>query len=360
MSVGTQTSPLNMIAGEALEAHRLVRLSGSTINTVVYADAGERAIGVTLVQAASGAMVAVEMLAAGQTLKVTSAGVITANSAVYTANDGKISDSVSGIPIGTIRGTGATGVAAEMIPYGMTGGGLDTDMVEFYDDFLYPNTDESGSEGQWLLDANNGGVLTMQDAHAGVVVLTASDTTDADNDESYLITPNEIYKPTVGTFNGQIVARLYARLKLTEANTDDANILFGLLGGDTIDVENTIADNGGLTAANTYIAIHKDDGGTVWEGGVHDSAADEDTNIGAFTTNTWTKVEMVISDADITDGQLDVNFLIDGVSGGTKQFALASAGEMRLILGVKNGGASVQAGGEALHIDKVYFTFARS
>lgn len=352
MSVGTQKSPISLAAGEALEAHRLVRLHASTAATIVYADSGERAIGVVPVDFASGDKASVELLHGGTTIKVVAAGAISANAVVYAANDGKVSDSVSGEPIGRILvATTADGDFTILLPYAMQGGDTDKDWVEFKDDFGYYVDSDF-----WLLDANDGGAATEQDAHAGTLVLDTSDTTVADNDETYLISDNEIYKPAIGAVNGEVLAIAKARVKFTEANTDDANILFGLLGGDTDDVANTLGDNGaGPADANQYIAMWKVDGGTVWQGGVRDTAQDHDTNVGAVSSGSWTELKMVIYDADITDGELEVEFFVDGVSGGTKTYAVSGATEMRAIFGVKNGGANE----ESLHIDKFFFTFKR-
>ena len=81
------------VAGEALAKFRRVKLSSST---VVYADAGEDSIGVTMENAASGAPVQVKLWNDGGTFLVESAGAITAEADVYGANDGKIDDAVSG------------------------------------------------------------------------------------------------------------------------------------------------------------------------------------------------------------------------------------------------------------------------
>lgn len=348
---GTSISPLQMIAGEDLEAHRLVRFSGSTENTVVYADSGERAIGVTLARADSGNSVAVELLTAGGTLKVIAAGTITVNSVVYTANDGKVSDSVAGEPIGRLRKAGSAGVATELLPYGMAGGDTDKDLVELIDDFFYYTDGD-----MWLLDANGGGGATEQDAQGGTVALDCSDTTAADNDETYLLSFKEIYKPAIGAVNGEVLAIFKARVKFTEANTDDAAVFVGLLGGDSTDVADTIADGGAApTDANQYIGFFKADGGAVWQGVVRDTAQDSDSNVGARTSGSFAELKMVIYDADITDGELEVEFFVDGVSGGTLTYAVSGATEMRILFGIKNGGANE----EVLHIDKVYFAFKR-
>lgn len=356
MSAGTEKSPLNFVAGEDLEAHRAVRLHDSTANTVVYADAGERAIGVTLVRADSGGMVAVEMLAAAHTLKVTAAGSISANAVVYTANDGKVSDSVSGEPIGKLRTAGVADQESELIPYGMAGGDTDTDLVRFSDDFFFFNLDESGSEGFWVLDANDSGGVTIEEEHGGVITLAASDGTAADNDESYIVSLSELFKPAAGANDGDILGIFEARVKLTEANTDDASITFGLHGGDTVDVENFIADGGAtIQDSGQSMAFLKSDGGTVYKGVVRDSALDTDSDVGAFSDGNWQKLRIVVSDADTSDGSLEVEFFVDGVSGGSLDYALASATEMRLILGVKNGDTNA----ETLKIDKVYAEFKR-
>lgn len=355
---GTQVSPLRMKAGEALAINRFVKLDGSTERQVVYADAGDRPIGVTLAPADSGAEVAVEMLNVGATLKVTAAGTITVNSTVYTANDGKVSDSVSGQPIGKLLKAGAAGEPTEMAPFGQAGGDLDrSTWVVFNDDFLFPNTDESGSEGMWLLDANDGGALAQLDAHAGVITLTASDTTVGDNDETYLVSVAEIYKPAIGVYDGEILGIAKARIKFTEANTDDAGVIFLLLGGDTTDVADTIADGGASIAnANQYIGFFKADGGTVYQGVLRDTAQDSDTDVGTRVSGSFQELKMVIYDADITDGEVEVGFYLDGVLGGTLAYAVSGATEMRFVVGVKNGGANL----ETLHVDRVYFEFKRA
>ena len=353
--VGTKKSPISLLAGEALAKHRLVRLHATTEGTVVYADAGERAIGVTLAAGAVGDKVAIEMLHGGSSLKVIAAGTISANASVYSANDGKVSDSVSGRSLGVLLHAGTADDPTLLLPYAQQDGDTDRSWYVKTDDF-----DEYVAADFWTLDANNGGVAVVQDAHAGVISLTASDTSDGDNDESYLVSTNEVYKPAIGTSNGEVLGIFKGLVKLTEANTDDANILFGLKGGDTADVANAIVDGGAtLEDAGTWIAMHKADGGTVYQGTVRDTALDTDTNVGEFRDGVQQELKMVISDADITDGDVEVEFFVDGVSGGSKSFTITSASEMRLILGVKNGGASVQAGGENLLVDKVRAEFKR-
>ena len=346
---GTSLSPIFMVAAEDLAINRLVKVVSGTEFDVVYADAGDRSIGVTVAPADNNKDIPIELFTYGGTLKVVAAGTIAVGAEVYSANDGKVSDSVSGEPIGVLRKAGVSGEATELIPYGEQGGDTDHDFVIFDDDFFYIDLDESGSEGMWVLDANNGGALLMRDEQGGVIDFDASDTSAGDNDETYLVSVNEIYKPAAGK---RMV--LKARVKLTEAATDDANIVFGLV-SDTIDVENLIVDNGAtLQNSGTLMIISKSDGGTKWKGTVRDDALDEDSDIGAFVTNTWYDLMIVVSSASGAT-QLQVEFFVDGVSGGTKDFAVASATEMRLVFGVKNGGAN----NETLLIDRCRLSFER-
>lgn len=91
-------------AGEALAAYRRVKLSAA--ETVSYADADEKAIGVTDGEAASGAHVAVRLLG-GTTHKATASAAVTANASIYATADGKVDDTGAG------SGSTAIGVALE-------------------------------------------------------------------------------------------------------------------------------------------------------------------------------------------------------------------------------------------------------
>jgi hypothetical protein len=90
-------------AGEALARARRVKLSSGT---VVYADADEKAIGVTTAGVASGAMVGVRLLG-GQTHKVTASAAVTACANIYATADGKVDDAGAG------SGSTVIGVAIE-------------------------------------------------------------------------------------------------------------------------------------------------------------------------------------------------------------------------------------------------------
>jgi len=93
-------SPMNFLAGEALEIYRRVKLSTSSGTTVEYADEGDFALGVTTQQAGSGAPVSVKDVKDPGSQIMVASGAISAGANVYGADDGKISATVSGIPIG--------------------------------------------------------------------------------------------------------------------------------------------------------------------------------------------------------------------------------------------------------------------
>ena len=102
----------SFLAGAALAVNRRVKLDTSG-NTVIYAGAGEKGIGVTQQAAESGAPVAVKLWNSGGTFAVETAGAVVALAAVYGAADGKVDDVVLGPKIG--EANEAAGTAADII-----------------------------------------------------------------------------------------------------------------------------------------------------------------------------------------------------------------------------------------------------
>lgn len=91
--------PRTFLAGEALEAHRRVKIKSGTTTSppqVDYADAGEACIGTTLAPAKAGESVAVKMLNDNGARLVTAADSFAIGAVLYGANDGKVTDSASG------------------------------------------------------------------------------------------------------------------------------------------------------------------------------------------------------------------------------------------------------------------------
>ncbi len=108
-------------AGEALAAHRRVKIEGGTTTTppeVVYADAGEQHIGVTEYAVDDGDLASIRLRTYPGTVEVEAADTFAVNATLYGAADGKISDSSSGSAIGIAHEacTGA-GDIVEVVPF---------------------------------------------------------------------------------------------------------------------------------------------------------------------------------------------------------------------------------------------------
>ena len=117
-----ESSPKTFIAGEDLEARRLVKImSGTTQDPpeVVYADAGEDAIGVTQYAAEDDAPVAVKLLTHPGTLEIECLvdSAISHGTELYAANDGMVSDASSGSVIGVSMEAGVDNAHIEVFAY---------------------------------------------------------------------------------------------------------------------------------------------------------------------------------------------------------------------------------------------------
>lgn len=108
-----QDSPITLIAGEALEAFRRVKISDST---AVYADSGDRGNGTVQAYTASGSPALIRMDIEG-TSKMTAAGTFSAGATLYSADDGKVDDAVAGKPVGkALEAATAAGDIVEVLP----------------------------------------------------------------------------------------------------------------------------------------------------------------------------------------------------------------------------------------------------
>jgi hypothetical protein len=92
-------APKTMTSGETMERATLVKyVSGGTVK---YCDAGDTPMGyITNAVVTSGDPVAVHPIYNGGTFQVQAAGAITAGASVYTADNGEVNDSVSGVHVG--------------------------------------------------------------------------------------------------------------------------------------------------------------------------------------------------------------------------------------------------------------------
>jgi hypothetical protein len=186
--------------------------------------------------------------------------------------------------------------------------------------------------------ATDSGTVTVSDTAGGVVTLDPSDGTVADNDETYLKGTKEIFlfandKPLV----------FESRVKFTEANTDDANILAGLM--DAVAANSLVDDGAGPPASYSGMNFHKVDGQSKWI--VETSIGASQTTSVTTTTAGGAYQTLRIEFKPITTTEADVTFFVDGVpvqdtTGRDVKHRVTYTGatEMQVALGVKNGGAN--------------------
>lgn len=220
------------------------------------------------------------------------------------------------------------------------------DTVILASDFL-----DDQSDVVFVDTITDSGSVTIGDAVRGIAALVPSDGTVADNDEAYFASPNEVFKFAAGQ-------PLYGRasVQFTEANTDDANVFFGFMNAIAA---NSIVDNGaGPQASGCHAVLEKRDGETQWRLTTRNGSASTST----LSTTTaggsaYQKLEILVEDYTGTSCQVTAkvngDFLRDSNNLPIRHTILyASATEMQVGFGVKNGGANL----ETLNVDYVCAT----
>jgi len=206
--MATRNPTPQVTSGEALEADRLVQMSGST---AVYCDAGDSPIGVTLDAVASGEVVALQPLDGSQ-VKLTADGAISAGSDLYPADDGKVSDTAVGNSIGqNLTAASADGGKMTCIAYGWPSNDIQTSShgtVRFFEDWITGSTEdghkisETANKGDWLKsstdgDTDGGDVCQVaDDGPGGILQLTCN---DANADTEHIQLNGESFKLASGT-----------------------------------------------------------------------------------------------------------------------------------------------------------------
>lgn len=201
----------------------------------------------------------------------------------------------------------------------------------FFEDFLEFVTGDLFTD----TSADTGAAVANVDAAGGRVTLTTS---NVDNNECYLHTTKELFlfaadKPIV----------FETRLQYAEANTDDANICFGLMNAVGA---NSILDNGGGPKADYSGAVFfKVDGGTRWN--VETSLGTSQTTTDLSATNSLDKLAKTAGGASfqtfrievlpISSTEAEVSFYIDGVLVAKHSLTYTSATEMMAFVGNKAG-----------------------
>jgi hypothetical protein len=321
--------PFTVVAGEALEEGRLVLLSSSL---AMYADGGEEPVGVTAAYAASGARVTIYPLK-GNIERVTASKSISANAAIYVTTDGKVSDAAVGKQIGiAFQAATANGgkIAAQL--WGPRGGNdifaPQSSVAEYFDDFFtydttFDNviTEDAGADTGDALDATlPNGVLNVG-------------CDGDDNDECYVASKNPVTK-----FQTNKKVYFETKVKLTEANTDDANWCAGLC---SVYAANTMVDNGaGMVTTFDGAMFYKVDGTLKIYFIVSNGATQGDAlDCGTFVSGTWYTLGFLY---DYNDGvTAHVTPFVDGVAKTTQELTISGLDALLYaVLGVKAGGAN--------------------
>lgn len=210
-----------------------------------------------------------------------------------------------------------------------------------FDDFYHYVTGDDFSTV-----ASDSGTVADSDAAGGVLVISPSDGTIANNDESYAKATQECFK-----FADDKPGVFEARIQCTDA-ADDASLMIGLIDAVAAD---TIVDTTGLPKASWSGAIfHKGDGGTVWKcassvGTLWSTSSAN--NVATTVANGGSayqtlRIEWICPRAT----EVEISFYIDGVFVSKQTIDPTSATEMQIVLGAKNGANDSHA---VLNVDYV-------
>lgn len=210
----------------------------------------------------------------------------------------------------------------------------------------------------WVTTLTDSGTASVGDAVGGVIALVPSDGTVADNDEAYIESANEVFK-----FAADKPLLFEARVQFTEANTDDANVLVGLL--DAVGADTILDNGGGPKASYSGAVFFKVDGGTRWQVETSNSTTQTTDDLSAANTNNLAKRNVTaggsayqvlrIEYTPYSSTNAYVSFFVDGVLCAQHDYIFTSATEMQIGIGVKNGGAN----NETLNVDYVVCTQER-
>lgn len=195
---------------------------------------------------------------------------------------------------------------------------------------------------------DSGAAVAPTDAAGGQVTLTTGGT---DNNECYLHTTKELYLFAEGkTLIGE------ARIKYTEANTDDANVLVGFV--DAVGANTIVDDGAGPKGSYSGAVFFKEDGATLWS---------TETSIGGTQATTqltsgnaadgvscvpgggvWQRLRVVVKCTSSTSATADFYIIRDESTVGATEmklvksttFTYTGATEMHFVVGVKAGGSN--------------------
>lgn len=222
--------------------------------------------------------------------------------------------------------------------------------VEIYSDFTTVRNDD-----EWVDTITDSGTVTVSDGVNGVLTLTPSDCTVADNDEAYVASARELF--LYGT-NREIYLR--AKLRYTEVTATIASIAFGAQ--NAVGANSIVDTTGEVKVTGSTLAIYKVDGG--------DEFKVASASNGTATTTTTNRAAAAATDYDLLihcrdwDGvSMQVSFYVGAWPAAPTilrdtnnreiyhTVAIASATEMALFAGIKLGAIT---NNDTLLLDWVY------
>ena len=222
------------------------------------------------------------------------------------------------------------------------------DQIELWDDFVWYL-----SPHVWTNLAADAGVtaFAISDAHAGVI---SGATGATDNNEIAIKSTAEVFK-----FQADKPFVCEARIQYSEANTDDANVAFGL--ADAIGANLLVDDGAGPKTSYSGCLIYKVDGGTKWN--AHSSKSTTQTATASLTVAGGSAYQVLRMEGRPVDGTnyeivffVDEQILRDANNRPIKHtVAYASATEMQIGCYIKAGSAN----SETLLVDYIGLAFKR-
>lgn len=169
---------------------------------------------------------------------------------------------------------------------------------------VFDHFDKTQSDINAVDTITDTGTVLASDAAGGVMVLTPSDGTVADNDEAYLATPKEVFlfatgKPLYGR----------GRVKFAETTSGVYNVAFGFQ--NAVGANSILDDGAGLKVSGSTLAIYKVDGETVWRCvSANNSTSTVTKSNKTASANTWYDLEVFCTDNG--DGTGAATYKVDG------------------------------------------------
>jgi hypothetical protein len=221
-----------------------------------------------------------------------------------------------------------------------------TKLVDLLDQFKYRRTfgffddfDALSSGQRWTADAINSGSVARSAAPAGIVSLVPSGGSPAAHDQTYLATTEPLF-----AFAADRPLVFEAALQFTEANTNQADVMLGLIAGG---VGAGVIQNSGLPQASyTGMVFYKSAGSNVWNC---------QSSVASAQATTPTTQPSGLADYQTLTGQwqpisatqAEARFFIDGLLVANQLMTFAGVTALQLFAGVANGGSSM----ETLYLD---------